>query len=156
MHKDNYENIYAQIRGQKHFVLLPPLAAPCVNEKPLPGATYRLQDPEEPASIVARLDEPRQEVPVATWDPDMPAERTTPYSHLAHPMRVTLNEGDVLYLPAMWFHKVSQSCGPEGFCCAVNYWYDLDFSGSFWATNAFIRDVGNAVCSVAADPADRP
>lgn len=151
MHKDNYENIYAQIRGQKHFVLLPPLSAPCVNEQLLPGATYQ-QDSEQSANIVARLDEPCEEVPVATWDPDTPAQRTTAYSHLAQPMRVTLHEGDILYLPAMWFHKVSQSCGEEGFCLAVNYWYDLEFSGSFWATNAFIREVGNAVSTIS-DPA---
>ncbi|KAI7632484.1 hypothetical protein KC322_g22601, partial [Hortaea werneckii] len=35
LHKDNYENIYVQIRGQKHFVLLPPVEMPCVNETPL-------------------------------------------------------------------------------------------------------------------------
>jgi jumonji domain-containing protein 7 len=33
LHKDNYENIYVQILGQKHFVLLPPVEAACVNER---------------------------------------------------------------------------------------------------------------------------
>ena len=40
MHKDNYENIYVQILGQKHFVLLPPLCQPCVNEQDLIPALY--------------------------------------------------------------------------------------------------------------------
>lgn len=57
-------------------------------------------------------------------------------------MRVTLNPGDMLYLPALWYHKVTQSCSPEGICVAVNYWYDLDFSGSFWAMAGFTRGVG--------------
>ncbi|KAJ4385944.1 hypothetical protein N0V85_007953, partial [Neurospora sp. IMI 360204] len=35
LHKDNYENIYVQIRGRKHFVLLPPHCLPCVNEREL-------------------------------------------------------------------------------------------------------------------------
>ena len=41
-------------------------------------------------------------VPFAIWDPDKPDENATRYSKLAEPMRVTLEEGDMLYLPAMW------------------------------------------------------
>jgi jumonji domain-containing protein 7 len=44
----------------------------------------------------------------------------------------------------MWYHKVSQSSGEEGFALAVNYWYDMDFSGGFWTANNFLRDVSNA------------
>lgn len=61
-------------------------------------------------------------VPFATWDPDRPDENATQYSGLAQPMRVTLEPGDMLYLPAMWYHKVLQSCSDEGICVAVNYW----------------------------------
>ena len=39
------------------------------------------------------------------------------------------------------YHKVSQSCGPEGFTCAVNYWYDMEFSGPFHPLCSFLRDV---------------
>ena len=42
LHKDNYENIYCQIIGSKHFVLLSPLETACVNERMLPCATYAL------------------------------------------------------------------------------------------------------------------
>lgn len=128
LHKDNYENIYAQIRGQKHFVLLPPIAAPAVNERPIRAATYVLRkDEAETESIDLEnlepvLDKPASDVRWALWDPDVPEERATAYSKLVQPLRVTLNEGDMLYLPALWYHKVSQSCGEEGFCCAVNYW----------------------------------
>lgn len=41
-------------------------------------------------------------VPFATWDPDRPDVNATRYSKLPVPMRVTLEEGDMLYLPAMW------------------------------------------------------
>jgi len=40
LHRDNYENVYCQITGRKHFVLLPPIAMPCVNEQILIPATY--------------------------------------------------------------------------------------------------------------------
>lgn len=130
MHKDNYENIYAQIRGQKHFVLLPPIAAPAVNEKAIRAATYILRNENVKgeggdigiSDLEARFDEPKEDVQWALWDPEVPDERGTAYSKLVKPLKVTLNEGDMLYLPALWYHKVSQSCGEEGFCCAVNYW----------------------------------
>lgn len=149
LHKDNYENIYVQILGQKHFVLLPPVEAPCVSEKSVLAATYALRVGGEGEGkdlkkddLQARVDDPEEYVPFATWDPDAPAQNATPYSQFSQPLRVTLDEGDMLYLPALWYHKVSQSCNKEGICCAVNYWYDLDFSGGFWSMANFVRSAG--------------
>jgi peptidyl-lysine (3S)-dioxygenase / protease len=110
MHKDNYENIYVQVTGRKHFVLLPPVCHPCVNEQELRPATYSrasgalelaLDDEGEngPGGVAGGQGEA---VPFATWDPDEPDVNATGYSTLARPMRVTLLPGDMLYLPAMW------------------------------------------------------
>ncbi|KAF2014839.1 Clavaminate synthase-like protein [Aaosphaeria arxii CBS 175.79] len=143
LHKDNYENIYVQIIGQKHFVLLPPVESPCVNEKSLLAATYKPRDIElSEEDLIVQIDEPKEYVPFATWDPDAREQNGTTYSPYSRPLRVTLSEGDMLYLPALWYHKVSQTCSSEGICCAVNYWYDLDFSGSFWAMSNFVRGAG--------------
>ncbi|KAH6606315.1 phospholipase [Trichoderma cornu-damae] len=98
MHKDNFENIFVQIVGRKHFVLLPPLLHACVNESLLLPATYIRQDD----GFSLRLDPVSRLVPLATWDPDDPVRNSTPMSHLAKPLRVTLDPGDMLYLPAMW------------------------------------------------------
>ncbi|EHA55292.1 hypothetical protein MGG_08136 [Pyricularia oryzae 70-15] len=156
MHKDNYENIYVQILGRKHFVLLPPLCHPCVNEQRLRPATYARKSCNDPdggggggtettataGSLELQLDDSEsEEVPFAIWDVDRPDEQATPYSKLACPMRVTLEPGDMLYLPAMWYHKVSQSCGEQGVCVAVNYWYDMDFSGPLYPMSSFVRAV---------------
>ena len=135
LHKDNYENIYVQILGRKHFTLLPPIEAPCVHERSVLSATYT-------STLDIAIDEPEQYTPFATWDPDAPESNATPYSHLSQPMQVTLDEGDVLYLPALWYHKVGQSCNEEGVCVAVNYWYDLDFAGGFWSMAGFVRNAG--------------
>ncbi|KAI1422131.1 phospholipase A2 [Xylaria sp. FL1777] len=155
LHRDNYENIYVQIAGRKHFVLLPPLFQPCVNEQDLEPATYvraRSLNQENgeggEESLVLRMDETIDEnedraprVPFATWDPDTPDVRATLYSHLAEPMRVSLEPGDMLYLPAMWYHKVSQSCSEDGICVAVNYWYDMEFSGPLYSLCSFVRNM---------------
>jgi jumonji domain-containing protein 7 len=142
LHKDNYENIYVQVLGRKHFVLLPPVEAACVNEKAVLAGTYQPSSTEGDAGFHICIDEPEAYVPFAMWDPDHPDVNATPYSRYSRPLRVTLEEGDMLYLPALWFHKVSQSCNDEGICCAVNYWYDLDFSGGFWSMAGFVRSVG--------------
>ncbi|KAF3009928.1 hypothetical protein E8E13_011030 [Curvularia kusanoi] len=107
LHKDNYENIYVQILGRKHFVLLPPVDAPCVNEKQVLAGTYVLKDDGTGGDqhLAIHIDEPEEYVPFATWDPDRPERNATPYSQFAQPMRVTLEEGDMLYLPALWYHK---------------------------------------------------
>lgn len=105
MHRDNYENVYVQILGQKHFVLLPSLCQPCVNEQQLTQYSYVRAD----GRLVLAPDAQDQgdaadsAVPFALWDPDVPGTSTTRYSSLAEPMRVTLHPGDMLYLPAMWY-----------------------------------------------------
>jgi peptidyl-lysine (3S)-dioxygenase / protease len=106
LHKDNYENIYVQMLGKKNFVLLPPVEMPCVNEQRVLGATYvpRGDDEGEESwrDLVIAVDEPEEVVPFATWDPDTPEVRGTRFSGLSQPLRVTLDEGDMLYLPSLW------------------------------------------------------
>jgi jumonji domain-containing protein 7 len=145
MHRDNYENVYVQIIGQKHFVLLPPIEMPCVNEQKLTHCRYAPSTSDiRDDDLVIEPQEEQDTVPVAVWDPEEPDLRRSDYSHLSKPLLVTLQEGDMLYLPAMWYHKVKQTSGKEGFACAVNYWYDMSFEGSFWASNSFVRDVALA------------
>lgn len=99
LHKDNYENIYVQVLGKKHFVLLPPLAYACVVERELIPASYvRASDGS------GRLEISREEgdtVPFATWDPDGGGAESQ-YEKYVKPMRFVLNSGDMLYLPALW------------------------------------------------------
>ena len=121
LHKDNYENIYVQVRGQKHFTLIPPVEMPCVNESLLPCGSYRPSQ-SDPQQMEIEVDLGAESIPVAIWDPTEPEQRATSYSTLSRPLDVTLDEGDMMYLPAMWYHKVKQTSGDEGFACSVNYW----------------------------------
>ncbi|KAJ4145705.1 hypothetical protein LMH87_004544 [Akanthomyces muscarius] len=140
-HKDNFENIYVQIRGRKHFVLLSPLHHHCMNENHLQPATYA-RNPQGQLSLLP--DEDTTPVPFATWDPDHPSRNCAPLSRFAQPVRVTLEPGDMLYLPAMWYHKVTQSVKKNdhnGFVVAVNYWYDMNFTGPLFPTVSFLREI---------------
>lgn len=83
--------------GEKHFVLLPPLAFAAVGERTLQAASYvRLN------SGALKMQEEDDFVPFVTWDPDDPTRKATEYSHLCEPMRVSLKAGDMMYLPTMW------------------------------------------------------
>ncbi|SLM38298.1 JmjC domain [Lasallia pustulata] len=109
LHRDNYENVYCQVVGRKHFVLLPPVEMACINEKLLTAATYA-QKPSTTAVLGAINREdlqivpdiPEEMVPCATWDPDDAMRQCSRFSHLSKPLRVDLNPGDMLYLPALW------------------------------------------------------
>lgn len=84
--------------GEKHFVLIPPVGVAGVGERVLDVGTYVRG---EGAELEVAMEE-GERIPFATWDPDDPREGEKGYAGLLRPMRVTLNAGDMLYLPAMW------------------------------------------------------
>ena len=47
------------------------------------------------------------------------------------PLRVTVHAGDVLYLPAMWYHAVEQDEGDADAVIAANWWFDMRFDDRF-------------------------
>jgi len=61
---------------------------------------------------------------------------------LANPMKIEVKAGEMLYLPALWYHQVAQTVDEkEGICVAVNYWYDLDFSGPFYSMVNYVKNM---------------
>lgn len=91
-------------------------------------------------------------IPVNPMYPDF--NKFPRFAH-ANPITVTVNEGDMLYLPgnllitfinflllivytlALWFHQVLQS-GEEG-VIAINYWYDMEYTNILYPTIALYR-----------------
>ncbi len=126
-HKDPYENLYAVVRGAKKFELMPPSDVFRMHLGIYPTAQYART---EPPGLELRLCEPASEVrwcPIDTTSRDPEARRHHPLfwdSELPGPLTVTVATGEVLYLPALWFHQVQQSRGPV---VAVNYWHDMRF-----------------------------
>jgi len=58
-----------------------------------------------------------------------------PSLQYTHPFRIHVREGEMLYLPSLWFHRVTQSCETVG----INYWYDMRFDSPQWCYFNFLQ-----------------
>lgn len=138
LHKDPYENIYVVVSGEKHFTLLPPTDLHYLYDKPFPGARYK--EDENGWKIVE--DDPPEEVNWIPVDPDSPDLETYPLFRHASPVRCTVKAGEVLFLPSLWYHKVSQGMDEENRTLAINYWYDMNF-GANWCFHRFLNQISH-------------
>ncbi|KAI9311097.1 putative phospholipase, partial [Dichotomocladium elegans] len=130
LHKDPYENCYAVIRGKKTFVLIPPSEYCCLYESSYPTAMYTESMRLKP------LDPPMETswIPIDPLHPDL---QKYPRFQYARPIVVTVEEGDMLYLPALWFHQVLQQ-GEEG-VIAINAWYDMEYRNILYSSMGLLR-----------------
>ncbi|KDQ64509.1 hypothetical protein JAAARDRAFT_145309 [Jaapia argillacea MUCL 33604] len=138
IHSDPYENIYTVIRGAKHFTLLPPTDGCFMEERSYSHATYARDSPSSPLTI---LPSPNPTPPVR-WssisDPHLPNNLPS----VAHPIHITVEAGEALYLPAGWWHHVRQS---GDITIALNWWYDIEMRGMTWVWLSFLRGIGDEV-----------
>lgn len=166
MHRDHYENVYTVVTGAKHFVLLPPTEQPWLDEKPVRAARYCRSPPSpRPSSAAAAvhtlngfdvlLDEPEELVAWVHVDPEQCEQIDGHHFSQFPPLHVTILPGEVLYLPAMWFHQVSS----DDRTIAVNWWHDMDFQGPVYpllkfleAAAALARERDDADAGTDADP----
>lgn len=96
-----------------------------------PHAVYSRTDNSDDLNVVPSLDAPQ-----VRWssviDPDLPGS----LPQEAHPLHITLEAGDTLYLPVGWWHYVRQS-GPT--TIALNWWYDAEVQGMNWVWLNLLR-----------------
>mmetsp|Transcript_7864 Transcript_7864/g.7927 ORF Transcript_7864/g.7927 Transcript_7864/m.7927 type:complete len:501 (-) Transcript_7864:10-1512(-) len=141
LHKDHFENMYAVISGEKTFTLLPPTDIMYLDEREYPTRKYQLRNKKHPDSVdsdqivlhdrlkhenleLYESENPSEKIPWISTDPEDPLILIkNPKFKYAHPLRCRVQEGEILYIPAMWFHRVSQT----RLTIAVNYWYDQKF-----------------------------
>jgi len=127
MHKDPYENIYCVVRGSKEIILQPPTDQPWLPVQSLQPAVYHHS--EEGGWQVKKVE--GDPVPWIVVDPLCPDVDKFPGYANSTQLKMTLNAGDVLYLPSLWFHHLRQSHG----CVAVNFWYDMEFDVKYCYNN---------------------
>ncbi|KAG2292745.1 hypothetical protein Bca52824_039414 [Brassica carinata] len=125
-HKDHYENLYAVVSGEKHFLLLPPTDVHRLYVQRYPAANYSYHRDTETFKL--EIEQPVRHVPWCSVDPYPSPEREASerlkypfFFDGPEPFHCTLKAGEILYLPSLWFHHVSQTPGEGGYTIAVNY-----------------------------------
>lgn len=154
LHKDPYQNLYGVILGTKVFYLVSPIGVAGVRERRVRSGTYVKRGNvfdivPDPVSSLNQEGEggEGEEDGMITWPSisldeyfSLPeSERSTPvedisdtdpwkWTKLSTPIKVEVKAGEMLYLPALWYHQVAQRADEdEGVCVAVNYWYAPSF-----------------------------
>ena len=146
-HKDHYENLVTVVCGVKTFTLLPPTDAGFLASRRFPVLRYAHADAAcrgggqacpgwSSAPVVGEAGgggEPAT-VPWIAVNVDSPdAGEKYPLFRHATPLRVALEKGETLYLPALWYHQVGVGEGQEGLTVSVNSWFDMEFGVPFVA-----------------------
>ena len=130
-HRDHYENVYCVVRGIKVFHLLPPCDGRLLGYREAPAAKFTSSS--EGGTFGVELEKPRRLVSWASATPASLRARacTTPDDPVV-PIVVEVRAGECLYLPAMWYHHVTQARDESGTpAIAVNYWYDMNFDDRY-------------------------
>lgn len=144
MHQDWYENLYAVVRGVKEFLMIPPWESALVRREKVRSATYVLNKDEDPLKLQfdSKIQIDSEEMEWIGVDLEDSPEHELVYRNPeivdVHAVKVEVSAGEVLFLPAMWLHRVAQRearlpNGEEDTCIvAVNYWYDMQMDGALY------------------------
>ncbi|KAF5100251.1 hypothetical protein D0Z00_001353 [Geotrichum galactomycetum] len=135
LHNDNYENIYVQVSGTKELFLIPPGDAYALDERFLTPACYDA-DMNLVVDTVAG-----HKVLFPTVDPNDPTTHNEVFRRHALVYRVVLEPGDMLYLPALWYHQVGVAGvgAANGTNVSLNYWYNPAPSSGLWMKWDYVR-----------------
>ncbi|RHW71426.1 Cupin-like domain containing protein [Trypanosoma brucei equiperdum] len=166
MHQDWVENLYAVVRGVKEFILVPPWEGVFVPKPELPAAAFTLKaaaNCKEGEEEYIFSDSPTRDGTSVPWmDVELTPAAVDDPLHIKeelrdklHPLIAYVQPGEVLYLPALWLHRVAQHADSEDsrvieeasteeiakvsrhdqkhsaplpLIAAVNYWYDMSFT----------------------------
>ena len=142
MHKDHYENLFCVLSGEKIFTLCPPVDAPFLYERDYPSGRFHYSRATQQWTVVPH--QPSDGAPKTRWIEANVVQKNDP-QHLqsfpllryAHPVEIKVPAGCMLYLPALWFHSVTQSCETV----AINYWYDMKFESPMWSYFHFMQQL---------------
>lgn len=106
-----------------------------------PHATYTRTSPTSALSLAL----PSSTTPSIRWSSITNPHLSDTLPPEAHPIHISLEAGETLYLPAGWWHHVRQ--GRDGNLegqekdktIAINWWYDFEGRGMGWVWLAFLR-----------------
>jgi jumonji domain-containing protein 7 len=162
MHKDHYENLFYVLSGEKVFSLCPPADAPFLYEQQVISGRFTVcQDTQgdnnrsignqvlqnwhvslDTADAYPIPDKANgnssAKVHWIAADPFGKQEDEFPLLRYTHPIPdIRVKAGELLYLPSLWFHSVTQVCETIG----INYWYDMNFESPLWCYFHFLQQL---------------
>jgi hypothetical protein len=105
-----------------------------LTERMYPHATYTLQPDRKGGSKL--IVSPSRDVPPIRWSSVAHPDREGSLPSGAHPLTITVNAGESMYLPAGWWHHVKQE---GGVTIALNWWYDIEPRGTSWVWLNLLR-----------------
>jgi hypothetical protein len=156
IHKDHYENLFYVLSGEKIFSLCPPADAPFLYEKEVISGRFQVEDKcETPCWNVVldshgEMEDEKETLATIHWIQADPFNKdhhniNFPMTKYTHPMpNVSVRAGELLYLPSLWFHRVTQTCETIG----VNYWYDMTFESPLWCYFHFLQQLQPASSNI--------
>ncbi|KAK0548217.1 hypothetical protein OC846_004360 [Tilletia horrida] len=177
--KNHYENVFLVVRGVKIFTVIPPTEAHFLSGEDQFYPLYQWQSSAtSDSSSTAELElksvpesHPTPWIPIDPLPPQTPARvplRPQPPKHVQDrwdlyrseldPLRIEVRAGQMLYLPAGWFHAVEQvedsplssgKAGP-GICLGINWWWESEV-GDRWAWLSLSRELDRRVKGVFED-----
>jgi hypothetical protein len=152
MHKDHYENLFYVASGEKIFTVCPPADVPFLYEHvQYPQGTFQVSQNGnwhvQPMPSENKEERVRWIAPDVSYLLEEEGGASSAYKEdllegypllkHAHPMEIRVQAGELLYLPALWFHQVTQSCETVG----VNWWYDMRFDSPLWCYFSFLQQL---------------
>lgn len=132
LHNDNFDNIYVQLLGHKRIYLIPPMCVADVGEKPLKLASYN----SELELVTEKVAEEFSTVVFPTYNPSAEPRRGWQFV-------VDLFPGDVLFMPALWYHQVEIMSNDINM--SLNYWHKPFDDEARWAQWNFTRQIVNSL-----------
>lgn len=80
---------------------------------------------------------PSKNVPPVQWSSILDPNSLNALPVDISPIHVRLRPGEMLYLPAGWWHYVEQA---KEITIAINWWYDMEMRGMHWVFLSFLRN----------------
>mmetsp|Transcript_43193 Transcript_43193/g.78570 ORF Transcript_43193/g.78570 Transcript_43193/m.78570 type:complete len:344 (+) Transcript_43193:62-1093(+) len=127
LHFDNYENLFAQLVGEKEFTLCPPGDT----EQLLDGRLRKAFATWQPATgtferAAGGLSE-QTVLNYAAYDIDNPGAEYKARASKLRRQVVRVRAGEVLYLPFGWWHQVRAIPSDTGLCASAAFFYEPFF-----------------------------
>jgi hypothetical protein len=114
LHQDLPDNLYAVVKGSKHITLF----APDDRKFLYPNSVFS-KHPN-----------------FSRFNPDKPDFKKYPSSERATPIEVYLKEGDLLYIPSLWWHHIRNTEDS----IALNFWWNTGWKSAIaWGAATYKR-----------------